>query len=289
MNPKTQPAPKNADGWRHLLWPSRKVESFVVSFPKSGRTWLRVLLAVVEAHRRDEDPDAVVGEWLGRDAPTIAGRSVLFTHALSANAHERPEAMRLFLGYVGDRRRVFLVRDPRDTIVSYFFQVTKRQRGSSLAGDLGRFVRDPGYGIDRLLAFLAACEASMREDPGPSLLVAYEELHRDAAGVLRAATEFLGGEARSAAVEAALEFGRFDNVQRLELEGALDGHRRLAQRDPTDPESLKTRKGVVGGYADYLSRRDLAYVDKRIDELMPLSFGYREPGVHPTAARVAVA
>jgi Sulfotransferase domain len=277
------------DAWRHLQWPSRKVESFVVSFPKSGRTWLRVLLAVVEAHRRREGTDAVVGEWLEREAPTIGGRSVLFTHALSANAHERSEAMRHFLGYIGDRRRVFLLRDPRDTVVSYFFQVTKRQRGSSLEGDLGRFVRDPGYGIDRLLAFFAACEASLREDPGRSLVLAYEELHRDPACVLRAATEFLGGDATAAALDAAVAFGDFDNLHRLELEGRLDGQGRLAQRDPSNPESLKTRKGVVGGYSDYLSRRDLTYVEKRIEELMPPSLGYRTPRAPPPAAGVAAA
>ena len=132
-------ASPDPDAWRHRQWPSRRVESFVVSFPKSGRTWLRVLLAAVEANRRGADTSTVVSEWLEREAPTLAERSVLFTHALSANAHERTEAMSHFLGYIGDRRRVFLVRDPRDTIVSYFFQVTKRQRGSALANDIGRF------------------------------------------------------------------------------------------------------------------------------------------------------
>jgi Sulfotransferase domain len=122
---------RDLDAWRHRQRPSRKVESFVVSFPKTGRTWLRVLLAAVEANRRGEDTNAVVGQWLEHEAPTLADRSVFFTHALSANAHERVEAMSHFLGYIGDRRRVFLVRDPRDTIVSYFFQVTKRQHGSA--------------------------------------------------------------------------------------------------------------------------------------------------------------
>ena len=40
--------------WRHGLWPARSVERFVVSFPKSGRTWLRVMMAVAEAGARGE-------------------------------------------------------------------------------------------------------------------------------------------------------------------------------------------------------------------------------------------
>jgi hypothetical protein len=267
--------------WRHLQWPSRKVECFVVSFPKSGRTWLRVLLAVVEADRRGADPNAVVSEWLGQEAPTMADRPVLFTHALASNAHERIEAMSYFLAYIGDRRRVFLVRDPRDTIVSYFFQVTKRQRGSALANDIGRFVRDPGYGIDRLLLFLVACEASLREAPGPSLLVSYEELHADPQVVLAATAEFLGCPASTVALASAVTFGEFDNMRRLEIEGGFG--RRMNMRDANDVESLKTRKGVVGGYAEYLSRKDVSYVEKRIRALLPARFGYREPGVPPSA------
>ena len=271
------------DTWRHLQWPSRKVESFVVSFPKSGRTWLRVLLAVVEARRRGDDPNAVVSEWLGQDAPSMAGRPVLFTHALAPNAHERVEAMSYFLAYIGDQRRIFLVRDPRDTIVSYFFQVTKRQRGSAFANDIGRFVRDSAYGIDRLLLFLVACDASLREASGPSLVVAYEDLHADPQRVLAATAEFLGCPAAAGALASAVTFGEFDNMRRLELEGGF-GRPRLAMRDANDVESLKTRKGVVGGYAEYLSRKDLSYVEERIGALLPARFGYGEPGAPASAA-----
>jgi hypothetical protein len=266
------------DTWRHLQWPSRKVESFVVSFPKSGRTWLRVLLAVVEADRRGEDPNAVVSEWLGQEAPTMADSPVLFTHALASNAHERVEAMSYFLSYIGDRRRVFLVRDPRDTIVSYFFQVTKRQRGSALASDIGKFVRDPGYGIERLLLFLVACDASLRDASGPSLLVSYEELHAYPQRVLAATAGFLGCPASTRTLASAVTFAEFDNMRRLELEGGF-GRARLEMRDANDVESLKTRKGVVGGYAEYLSRKDVSYVEGRIGALLPARFGYREPGV----------
>ena len=41
--------------------------------------------------------------------------------------------------------------------------------------------------------------------------------------------------------------------------------------------------GVVGGYEEYLSRRDVSYVAKRIAALMPRALGYRVPGVPPAA------
>ena len=39
------------------------------------------------------------------------------------------------------------------------------------------------------------------------------------------------------------------------------GHERLRPADPHNPESFKVRRGKVGGYVDYLSSEDIAYVD----------------------------
>jgi hypothetical protein len=231
---------------------------------------------------RSRASESVVREWLASDAPGLSGRRVLFTHALAANAHERADAISHFLGYIGDRPRVFLVRDPRDTIVSYFFQVAKRERSSFREGEIGRFVRDPGYGIDRLLDFLRACDHSLRADPGPALLVAYERVQHDPEATLRSVLEFLSGSASSTGVDEAVAFGRFENMRRLELDGVLgEPYRRLAARDPGDPESLKTRRGVVGGYREYLARGDRAYVEARVAALMPPALGYLEPGAAP--------
>ena len=161
--------------WQHGLWPARSVERFVVSFPKSGRTWLRVMMAVAEAGARGEAPERVVQEWLGSEAPRLNGAPVLFTHGLSVPADEPAAAMPLFLAYIGGRRRLFLVRDPRDTVVSYYFAVTSRARRSALpeSTSLGSFLQHAPYGIERILLFNQACSASLREDSGPAMLLAY--------------------------------------------------------------------------------------------------------------------
>jgi hypothetical protein len=261
------------------------VENFVVSFPKSGRTWLRVMMAVAEAEARGARSQDVVSEWLASEAPQLSGSAVLFTHALSVPAHEPMEASALFLRYIGDRRRLFFVRDPRDVVVSHYFQVSRRARRPAgyEPGAIGDFLRDPDCGLERILRFLQGCDDALRDGSGPALLLAYEDLHRDPAGGLRVALEFFGAPANEEAVRAAVEFGRFDNMRQLERDGAsVPGNRRLAARDPSDPESFRTRKGEVGGYRAYLSDEDVAYVEERIAALQPEALGYREPGVPPT-------
>ena len=271
----------STEDWRHPFWPSPSLDRFVVSYPKAGRTWLRVMLAVAEAHARGARAEAVVEEWLREDAPRLDGRRVLFTHALSTLSREPPDAVRLFLRYIGGGRRVFLVRDPRDVVVSHFFQLTRRAGRARDVASIGEFVRDERRGVDRILRFLLACELSLREDDGPALLVSYERLQHDPATALEAVLRLLDAPAAPGAVEAAVEFARFDKLRELERSGGLGAGRRLDVRDDEDPESRKIRRGKVGGYVDYLSQDDVAYVESRIAELLPAACGYSEPGVPP--------
>jgi hypothetical protein len=273
--------------WRHEWWPSPQVEDFVVSYPKSGRTWLRALLSAAEAASRSEPVLEVMHEWLQTEAPRLRGRRVLFTHALAARA-EPSFATRLFLRYIGERRRVFLVRDPRDVVVSRYFQVTRRSRDSSRApADLASFVRDPDFGLESVLRFAEDCDESLREDPGPALLVSYEELHRAAGETLRVVFEFLSDAALDENVVAdAVSFASFGNLRRLEADGVFDGrYERLVPGDRDDPESFKVRRGEMGGYRRYLAPDDVAWIEERIAALQPSALGYLEPGAPPARVR----
>jgi hypothetical protein len=71
-------------------------------------------------------------------------------------------------------------------------------------------------------------------------------------------------------------------MQGREREGAfVEANRRLVPKDPGDPESFKVRKGVVGGYLEYLSAEDAAFLEERVAALQPPELGYLEPGVPP--------
>jgi hypothetical protein len=90
-------------------------------------------------------------------------------------------------------------------------------------------------------------------------------MHRDPAGCLRSLLEFMGlGHPDEAAIAAAVRYGAFENMRRLERSGIFP--RKMSPGDPGDEESYQVRKGKIGGYVDYLSPDDIAYVDRVIDE-----------------------
>jgi hypothetical protein len=79
----------------------------------------------------------------------------------------------------------------------------------------------------------------------------------------------------------ALEFARFENMQKLEAAGVFDS-KILHPGDVRDPESFKVRRGKVGGYREYLSLEDeefAADVLKGLDS----RFGYNSWSIAATS------
>jgi hypothetical protein len=167
-------------------------------------------------------------------------------------------------------RIAFLFRDPRDTAVSSYFQASKRvKQGRRFSGDIHAFIRDPRYGIDKIARFnlLWLESAPLFRD---FMSVSYEGLHEDTEAELSRIIAFATEKAVDPDLVArAVDDGRFDRMRAAELSlgGAKDEQARLGGGDPSDPESLKARRGKVGGWADYFADEDRAYADAVLDRL----------------------
>lgn len=237
-----------------LRYFARRCDVFLVSFPKCGRTWLRVMLG------------RALGEHFGIRAGnpmrfTTAGvrrpgvPRILATHDDSPQMKPAHRVIRDKRGY-RNRRVILLVRDPHDVVVSLYFHVTRRRR-QPYQGDLSDFVRDPVGSLASLLAFYDAWTA----DPaGDVLLVRYEDMHADPGNQLRRVLDFIGvSEVSDATVAAAVDRASFERLQREERAGTAST-RALRTHTADDPESYKVRRGKVGGYQDYLHATDIDYV-----------------------------
>jgi len=255
---------------RRELAPARVA---IVSFPKSGRTWLRLLIgrALCEGYRLPESQilDTFALTRAAGILPTV------FSHDGTSNTEGR------HLRRLGRDKRAFrdkrvqlLCRDPRDTVISCFFEATRRK--NVFGGTLSEFLRDPHYGIEKIVRFYELWNAA-RSVPQKMLVVSYEDLHADPAKVLRETLAFLGAtDLPDRIVTEAIEYGRFDNMRRMEQAGGLGEGSRLRPADAADAGSFKTRKGRVGGFAETLSEADLAYANRVIAEhACPLLAAYQ--------------
>lgn len=208
----------------------------LVSFPKSGRTWLRVML----------DDLGVNFQYIhdGTDHKQLRSISSINT---SKSRYKR-------------RTTVVLVRDPKDTVVSGYFQMQKRHNLPT--GSFSDFIRSDLHGIEKIALFNLGWFSAM-----PRLravrYIQYEDIHRDTAGALKAILDFLGIEMDVGKLTEVANNRTFENMRSSEQTGDFSrryGHI-LQPRDLNDPESFKVRKGKIGGYRDYLSDDDIAYCD----------------------------
>lgn len=251
------------------IYRHHKTDYYVISYPKCGRTWIRVMLAKSLALYFGDPRDIVYEPSDVINNVRANGPVVRFTHDGSGDPPDPKIDNRRYYRYA-NKRVIFLVRDPRDVMVSYYFQRTRRQNESYSLSD---FIRHPWWGIDRLIDFMRGWYEH-RHVPLDFLLVRYEDLHRDPKIELRRILQFLGIiDISDDIIRNAVSYASFDNMRKMSL-SELKHWSVLAPTNPNDPESFKVRRGEVGGYKKYLTREDIEYIEEKMRRGLPSFFGY---------------
>lgn len=208
-----------------------------VSYPKSGRTWIRYVLHLLGLEDK-----------------------ILFHHdGCEFSDRLKPPlaldfAARLRM-YANAGRIVYLRRDPRDVMTSLYFQIKGRMRDLfDFKGDISAFIRDEYFGAANLLEFDAQWRELCRR--GLALCVSYEECHENIEQAMRKILTWYELDVTDQALRAACEGASFENMRAVELSGEF-GQPWLRPRNG----ATKTRRGVVGGYLNYLSASDIAFLE----------------------------
>jgi len=264
---------------RDILPFGLKADAYLISFPKCGRTWVRVMLGrALYRHAGVDDlkPDGtrlLYPEGVER----MAGLPrVSFTH--DGKPTRRPvEKIEADKSRYSGKKVVLLIRDLRDVAVSYFFHETRRTKRfypkwevAGFQGEISEFLRSDVGGVDHFIRFYNVW-ADSRGVPEGLLVIKYEEMHRQPAAVLRQMLAFLElPDVADEVVADAVEFASFDSMRSMEEQGVFSHPHYMQPGDRDDEDSYKVRRGEVGGYADYLSPEDIAWLTERMrSELSP--------------------
>jgi hypothetical protein len=257
-------------------------DAIIVSIPKSGRTWVRTFLCAYFCKRYGH-PFSLQPEQYG-DAriPRIIYSHDRFEQRTKADRWDQLRG-KYFIP-AGERRRakiILLARDPRDTFVSHYVQLTRRTRETPdqlKQKEIGDVLRDPRHGIASMIQIMNEWLKEWSGRPN-FLLVRYEDLQSAPESSFREVLKFLGEESADAdAFTHAMEFSRFGNMKKMESAGAF-ASKILQATDVADPESFKVRRGKVGGFTDYLVGEDLAYANEAMRSLDPRFGGSSAPSL----------
>jgi hypothetical protein len=257
----------------------QRADWVLMSWGKSGRTWLRVMMSRVYQLKAGLDASELLDfDNLKARDPSLP--AVFFTHNnYLRNYTGNWESKSHFQG----KRIVLLVRDPRDVAVSQFFQWKFRMRpnkkfindypphGADI--DVWDFVLDEDAGVPRIVDYFNGWARAIPELKDV-LIVRYEDMRADPAAVLADIMAFTGTEVSGEQVREAVEFAAYDNMKKMEQEKFFKGSgARVKPGDKDNPQSFKVRKAKVGGYRDYFTDEQCLQLDEMVAALDPV-FGY---------------
>ena len=258
----------------------RRADIVIVSFGKSGRTWLRVMLSRFYQVRYGLSDKHLIGfdnlHYRNRAIPKLFFTHDNYLKDYTGNGDTKAD-------YYG-KKVILLVRHPADVSVSQYHQWRYRMRpnkkvindypvdGEEVA--IFDFMVQRQAGLDKAIGFL---NGWAREMPRLKdlLVVRYEDLKAEPAETLGRMLEFMGTPGSAAEIEECLAFASFDNMRKMETKRTfwLSGGR-MVPKDRDNPKSFKTRRGKVGGYRDYFSDSESLEINRIVQQRLAPEFGY---------------
>jgi hypothetical protein len=254
-------------------------DGVIVSFGKSGRTWFRVLISRYFAHKYGL-PEGSLMEFDEFHRANQKIPVLFFTHDNYLKDYMGHDGK---FGLYGAARVILLLRDPRDTAVSQYFQwkhrMTARKKviNSYPAGDMdvASFIMGTQAGIPKIIDFMNDWARDIARFPN-LIIVRYEDLKADTAGELGRALRFLGEAPSDAELADAAAFASVENMRRMEQAnaGKPAANTRLKPGDANDPSSFKVRRAKVGGWRDYVTEEQAGAIDAMVKDKLDPVFGY---------------
>ncbi len=229
---------------------------YLVAFPKSGITWLSVLIANVNLkvnevsvkasyyNVRDFIPDIHQTRNLKSNILKFPGFRIIKSHSAY-----NPFYIKI----------IYLIRDPRDVMVSYY----NFQKNLGLFhGDLTEFIRTKSFGIS---AWIKHVESWFERTNIAQFInfIRYEDLKSNPQKVLERIYKLHGFNLSKDIYDYAVEASSFREMKKNEeyyLEGNLT----------VNPNFKFHRKGIAGGYRDEMSKEDEIFIIRKASKWLKI-------------------
>jgi len=270
---------------------AHRANLLIIGHPKSGNTWLKVMISRLYQTRYNLPESKLINtdEFARKipEIPRLAATNGYYSYEgevgklLAVGAPDNP---------LRHKPVLFLARNPIDIAVSWYHQFTKRQSRAKQelinhfidhpidrrTVDMWEFVRHSDIGLPSLIEYQNTWARNVAElEHG--MLTRYEDLRAAPVPTLHAITRLMGESFTEEEIRAAVEWGSFDNLQKLETSGTFSqGGMKLVNAD--DPSTFKVRRGKVGGYREDFDPEQVAELEALVrDNILP-ELGYCREG-----------
>ena len=255
---------------RDAAW-LRQADAAVISFPKSGRTFVRAMLARLFQVKFGIDERGLLDFPSLKRAPRGVPR-LLFVHA--GDAMREPGKIGVNAADYAHCKVALLARHPADVAVSRYHHLKHRSRDRArkkLAElPLNEFVWTAKGGIPAIVEYLNQWAKIA------GTIVRYEDFLTEPEKTLATLARAVVLTVNAKNIAGAVEFASFDRLKQREIEGYFTSPR-LQPTKEGDERSGKVRKGGSGGYRARLGEVEAKRIDAYISKHLDPVFGYGVP------------
>lgn len=224
----------------------RHDDAWVTSFPKAGNTWVRFLLCNLLS-LSELDGRTVDFPFLDTTMPALGYSDLRHPWPYQSiprfiKTHQKYRAGL----FSRPGRAVYVLRDPRDAMVSYFHFL----RSSTVRpydGEFKDFIRHDVFGLRAYIKHYLSWQSHS------TIVVRYDHLQQDAVAALRRILAACAISAREELIHLAVERSDFRQVRAVQQKSGL------TEPDSFRPGYVFARSGKTGQWPEYFTRADEAY------------------------------
>jgi hypothetical protein len=271
----------------------QQADIVIVSFGKSGRTWLRVMLSRLYQVKHGLSQRYLMGfdnfHHMNRAIPKVFYTHDNYIKDYTGNVDSKADFY--------DHKVVLLARDPRDVAVSQFFQwqyrmkpnkkILNRYPGEGADISMFDFVMDKDAGLPKVIDFMNLW-ASERSRLKGFFLLRYEDLRAQPEATLAKLLDFMGTPGTPEEIREAVEFSSYENMKKMEQKKTfwLSGGR-MVPKDRDNPNTYKVRRAKIGGYRDYFDDEQVARIEALVNDTLSPVFGYVGTAASPVDSQAS--
>jgi len=279
--------------WQLVRWNlDRTVDAYIIGYPKVGNTWFQFMMArYVQLLNNSLDDSSFpqfdsINSWGIRKRWNPDFPRIVFTHNPLCWVGQTAEELTVerVVGPFRNRKVILLVRNPADILVSYYWHCREQAAETAeqkYARGIGDFIRDPIYGIEKLIRFYSIWDAQKSTVKAFTTL-RYEDLKMAPAQECARILCFLNAPVDADKIMSAVKYSDFSNMRKIEIQNRESRRLCFASGNPifatgdikNTGEAFHVRRGKVGGFRDYLSDDDVEYLAERLRQGWPESYGY---------------
>ena len=253
---------------------SKKTDVSIISYPKSGRTWLEqiVLEALKAKNRLHNNKLNTLRDFYELQPQNLF---IEFTHAAStweSSTKDKDDILRIPTENFAKGKVVFLYRDPRDVLVSSYYHIKYRTGYNSLTKD--ELLNSRIVGPLKIINFMNLWYEYTKKNDSKSIMVSYEKIQSDTESILHKIFNFCGISLQLSSIRHAINECEFNKMKEKEKNSNYHNNPWLTPLQKDEKQSFKVRSGKIGEHQNFFSPKQNQELNRIITDHLNPAFGY---------------